>query len=174
MDKLVKLIQKRIANTSVGASTVRGQPKNTAQNIRIFLKNIDVFQFSQINQEQEFQYILNQLTNNLIEKMPNGNFGFARKCLNIFLFEICHNTVLVKKYGLDKIIPYLEVPLDNPNEKKLRKEAKEQKNWNWSSIKKLEFQDSEKIQAFAKKYMKKEHGFERVYFDLINWRNLEE
>lgn len=166
-------MHRRIANTSVGASAVRGQPKKTAKTIRDFLEKLDLSQFKEINHEESFRNILDKITNELINKMPEGKFGFARKCLNIFLLEISHDTILVNEYNLDNLIPFLEVPLDNPNEKELRKEAKEKKDWNWSSISDLKPEDNEKIQAFAKYYMKKSHNLERVYFDLINWRKKE-
>jgi hypothetical protein len=169
--ELEKLMQTRIANIAVGGSTVRGQPKNTANSIREFLKGINLSKFESINNDKEFENILNILTDELINRMPNGNFGFARKCLNIFLFEICHNVPLSKKYDLQKLIPYLEIPLDNPNEKKLSKHTKELKDWDWTSIKNLKSEDNVKIQGFARKYMRTNHDADRVYFELMNWRS---
>ena len=171
MDKLIELSRGRIANVSVGASTVRGQKKGTVKVIRDFLIKIDLSLFKNIDDENSFQIFLDKLTDKLIIKMPEGNFGFARKCLNIFLFEVCQNKLLSNEFGLDKIIPFLEVPLDNPNEKELGKQAKGLKDWEWNSIKRLNPEDNKKIQSFAKKYMKQFYNLGRVHFDLINWRN---
>jgi len=168
MDK-TELWQKRISNISVSSSTVRGQPKLTVQSIRDFLIELDLSQFENIDEQDSFGKILDELTYKLMNRMPSGKFGFARKCLNIFLLEITHNTILVGKYKLDKLIPFLEVPIDNPNEKELRKQAKEV-NWQWKSIKDLQSEDNRKIQVFTKDFMLDTHHLERVYFDLINWR----
>ena len=169
--KFESLFQKRIANTSVGASTVRGQKKGTAKTIREYLENINLGEFKKINNQTKYDIILDKHTNKLANAKHKVIFGFARKCLNIFLFEVSHNTILSKKWGLNRIIPFLELPIDNPNEKRLRKGRTCEANWNWSSINKLGAEDNEKIQEFARKYMKKEYGLDRVYFELYSWRS---
>jgi hypothetical protein len=46
MKNKISLWQERIANTSVGASTVRGNEKGTAKAIRQYFKNLDLNDYS--------------------------------------------------------------------------------------------------------------------------------
>ena len=164
------LYKERIANVSITAAAVRGQPKNTLRIIRDFAKDIGLEKFKNLKCEKDFKKALDKETTALVKLMHN--FGFARKCLNIFFLEICHNTIVSKKYGLRSLISYLEVPLDNPNEKILRLEARKRGklNWNWTCIKDLDPDNNEKIQEFARTFMKEKEQRPRVYFDLRNWR----
>lgn len=168
---LIEQMQKRIANLSIGSSTLRGQGKNAKSIAISYLKNIDLREFSNINNELKFTDKLNYHTELLQKKLPNRSWGAARKALNIFLFQVAHDIYLSKAYNLRKIVPFLEVPLDNLNAKGLVKEAKRRHlKLHWHSIKDLHKDDSDKFQKFAKQFAKEKYNCERCYLELYFWR----
>ena len=97
----------------------------------------------------------------------------ARKVLNIFLFQAVEHIVLNKNYTLDKIIKYLELPLDNHNAKKLREFAKQDDNINlrWTNIKSLKPATSMKFQKYARQYALRKKNCERIYLEVYWWRS---
>lgn len=165
----IHLVQKRIANTSVGASTVRGKGrKGTKAVVTEYLgESLNLQDFSDVN-SSTFQERLNRHTEELESRIRTHEWGIARKVLNIFLFEATHNTILSSKYNLANIIQFLEVPLDNKNAKNLKREAKEGKRLKWESIKALDAESNSQFQAYAKQYAR-ELGYERCYLDLYWW-----
>ena len=168
----IDLFQKRIANISVGSSTVRGQPKRTVKIAREYLKSINLRDFSRINNEEEFNHLLDVHTNKLREELPSKSWGIARKILNLFLFQTSHDIFLNRRYSLDKLIPYLEVPLDNPNAKKLKIFAGlDGVKLEWKNIYSLEPEISAKFQKYAKNYAIKTYQCERCYLDIYWWRS---
>ena len=168
----IDLVQRRIANISVGNSTVRGQPKGTVATARDYFASVDLAEFSRIINEDGFGKILDKHTKLLQKKLPSHSWGISRKVLNICLFQATHDILLNKKYSLDAVIPYLELPLDNPNGKKLRKLARaEGIKLHWTNIKSLEPEMSAKLQAYAKKHARSEHQCERCYLDVLWWRS---
>jgi hypothetical protein len=167
----IGLIQKRIANTSVGTSTVRGQPKGTAIIARKQLQSVNLKDFSDASEDQ-FTNVLDAYTEKLKNKLPSNSWGIARKVLNIFLFQAAHDVFLNRNYTLDKITRYLEVPLDNPNAKKLKKIAKsEGKNLYWKNIYSLVPETSNQFQEYARKYAYQKYNCERCYLDIFWWRS---
>ena len=170
----INLIQKRIANISVGSSTVRGQPKETVKLARNYLSSIDLQSFSNIRNITQFQILLDKRTISLKEQIPSKSWGISRKVLNIFLFQVSHDILLNRKYSLNGIIPYLELPLDNPNAKRLIKYARLKNiQLNWKNIYSLEPETSKLFQDFAKQYAHYNFNCERCYLDVYWWRSEE-
>lgn len=170
----IDLIQKRIVNISVSSSTVRGQPKGTVKITRNYLGSIDLQSFSEIHDETQFNLLLDKHTESLKEQIPSKSWGISRKVLNIFLFQASHDIILNRKYGLDCIISFLELPLDNPNAKRLVKYAKQvNKRLNWNNIYSLQPETSNLFQDFAKKYAQDNYHCERCYLDVYWWRSEE-
>ena len=170
MTQIPDLIQKRTANISVGSSTVRGQPKDTVKNARNYLKKINLKNFSNVN-EHQFRTVLDEHTEKLKNELPSHSWGIARKVLNIFLFQVTHNIILNKKYTFDNIIAFLEVPLDNPNAKKIKGFAKlHGKNLDWKNIYSLRPEVSKEYQKYARQYASQKEC-ERCYLDLYWWRS---
>lgn len=169
----LKLIQKRIADISISGSTLRGQGVRAAENTINYLKDLDLTDFNDIKNEDDFLKTLNEHTDILKNKLPNESWGAARKALNIFLFQVCHDIYLSKEYNLINIIPYLELPLDNPNAKNLKQRARNKKiRLHWTTIKDLEHVNSNKFQEFARSVAKNEYnGCDRCYLDVYWWRN---
>ncbi|MDA2915999.1 hypothetical protein MYX64_04030 [Nitrospinae bacterium AH_259_B05_G02_I21] len=167
----INLIQKRIANLSIGSSTLRGQGRNAGRIAISYLKNMDLGEFSNINNELELMNKLNTHTKSLKKQLPNRSWGAARKAVNIFLFQVVHDIYLSEAYNLKDIIAFLEVPLDNPNAIRLVKEARNRNlKLHWRNIKNLNKEDSDRLQEFAKQYAKDKYSCERCYLDLYFWR----
>ena len=167
----INLIQYRIANLSFGVGTFRRQPSGTTQAAINFCRDLGLIDFSSIKNEDEYLNELGKQTNLLMEKLPSKSWGIARKALNIFLFQTAHDIILSAKYNLTKLIPYLEVPLDNPNALKLKNKAKQEGIiLNWKNIKDLKKIDSDAFQKYAKKIAQDEHNCSRCYLDLFYWR----
>ena len=167
----IDLIQKRIANISVGSSTVRGQPEGTVKVAREYLQSIDLKNFFNITNENQFNDLLDKHTNLLKERIPSKSWGISRKVINIFLFQSTHDIFLNKEYSLNKVIPYLEIPLDNPNAKKLKEFAGSDVKLEWKNIYSLEPEMSVKFQKYAKNYAIKTYQCERCYLDIYWWRS---
>jgi hypothetical protein len=176
MNPPIDLIQRRIANISVGPSTVRGKGREGTKAIvtKYLGESINLKDFSNADSES-FQKRLDDYTEELENKIPSHEWGLARKVLNIFLLEAAHNIFLNKNYNLDKIISYLEVPLDNPNAKKLKNYAKSDGiDLEWTNIYSLDPKSSMQFQRYARQYASREHNCERCYLDLYWWRGKNE
>ena len=171
-NEFISKVQRRIANISIGPSTLRGQPKDTARIVRKFLEELNLNNFSNIPSESEFLNKLEKNTSLLQDLIPSKSWGIARKALNIFLFQSVHDIFLCEKYNLRKLIPFLELTLDNPNAKKLIDRANQRGiNLNWKNIKSLNKEDSTKLQEFAKKIAREEFNCERGHLDIYFWRD---
>lgn len=165
----------RIANVSIGASTFRGYPHNTISTIQDYLKKINLEEF-QSNTAKGFEKILDKHTIVLSEKIkaldPSSEYwGSARKALNLFLGYAAYHSVLRKKYRLNRIEKFLEVPLDGQVARSLIPLAGKEVNLpKWETIKDLTPENSKKFQDFASWYAKK-IKCTRIQLDVILWRN---
>lgn len=165
-------IQRRVANVTIGNTTLRNQGAGSAKIARNYLSNLPLTKFSEISEAEQFNLLLDEFTNDLKAKLSNQSWGAARKALNIFLFECCMNKYISNNYDLDKIFEFLEVPLDNPNGKRLKNEAKKLGiKLRWVNIKKLEREDNAKIQDYASILAKNEYNCPRAYLDVLFWRS---
>jgi len=113
---IAKLTQRRVANISAGASTLRGQPKDSVSIAIKNLQSINLKNFSDVTSDQ-FEKLLDEHVEKLRKEPPSKSWDIARKVLNIFLFQATHDIILNKNYNFKKIIPYLEVPLDNKTQR---------------------------------------------------------
>ncbi len=171
MTPQISLVQKRIANVSVGASTVRGKGRKGIKAIvtQYLGESINLKDFSDASSDT-FQNLLDKHTKELKNKIKLDEWGLSRKVLNIFIFEAAHNTILNSYYHFEKIIPFLEVPLDNTNAKNLIELAeKEGMTLKWNGIKWLDAETSSQFQDYAKLYARRQ-GYARCYLDLQWWR----
>jgi hypothetical protein len=172
---MIKLcdVQRRLANICIGTSTVRGQPSGTKKIIIDYLRSINLAMLANIN-EKTYAAFLDRHTKVLKRRIPSCSWGIARKCLNIFLMEASINCFLVKAYHTSDAVPYLELPLDNPNAKRLIKKAKKEDQLDlrhcWTSIQYLTPENSAKLQEQAQKSAKKEEC-ERGYLDILWWND---
>jgi len=167
---IAKLTQRRVANISAGASTLRGQPKDSVSIAIKNLQSINLKNFSDVTSDQ-FEKLLDEHVEKLRKEPPSKSWDIARKVLNIFLFQATHDIILNKNYNFKKIIPYLEVPLDNKNAKKLKKLAKKEgKRLSWKNIKSLNPEINAEFQGYAKTICISKK-VERCYLDLLWWRS---
>lgn len=167
----IEHLKRRLANTSIGPSTLRGMaPKGTIDAVRAYLISLDLRVF-QINNEKEFIHLLNNQTLKLKNSLPlNARYGgLSRKSLNIFLRGINYNRFLCKEYNLLHLEPWLEIPLDSHVAKGLKNEPEGTDLPKWKGVKHLDKQDSEKYQDIAKKVANRLKTF-RVHLDLLYWR----
>jgi len=79
---------RRIAETSIGISTLRGHPSNTISTTRAYLKTLKLKEF-QCSNAKDFNKILDKHTIRLSKQIQKLNhrfayWGSARKALNLF------------------------------------------------------------------------------------------
>ncbi len=164
--------QRRLANISIGITTLRGQGKGAKEAAINYLKGLPLKEFSNVNSMKQFIELLDKFTNELKDKLPNKSWGAARKAINIFLLQSSYHSYISKEYNLEGIIPYLELPLDNPNAKRLISLAqKKDIKLDWKNIRELTPEYSRKIQDFALKLAKEKYNCPRGHLDVIFWRS---
>lgn len=159
-------VQRRLAFVCVGTSTVRGQPSGTKKSIRDYLAVMNLGALARIT-GQEFAHFLDQHTMALQRVMPSHSWGIARKCLNIFLMEASMNRFLAEAYHTTDAVPFLELPLDNPNAKRLWEQAPLLRRC-WTTIQTLTPEHSRKFQEQAQA-LAQEKGCARGYLDILWW-----
>ena len=178
----IEKIQKRIANTCIGPSTLRNQgAKGVIPKARKYLStDLDLCKLKDINCDKDFIIWLNTETNKLKGELPPGaqNWGTARKALNVFLEEAFYNRFLTKYYSIDKIEAFLEIPLDTNTFDGLKNDKDSNKiddfpKLKWKGIKYLSREESEPLQDYALK-LSKVKGISRIYLDLDYWRSTEQ
>ena len=172
----IKKIQERIANTSIGPSTLRNQgaPK-VAEEARKFLSELPLMELKNITKE-EFESWLNNKTEKLRYQLPEGakNWGTARKALNIFLEEAFYNRFLAEYFGLDKLEAFLGLPLDSYTFEGLKGDKDGNKidynfpQWPWPRIRYISSIQSEALQNYALE-LASFKSKARIYLDLDYW-----
>ena len=172
MSEFYAAMQRRIANTSIGASTARGMgPKGTISAARSFLAKTDLARFS-VESEQHFLAELNRVTGRLRRHLPEGarHWGAARKFLNIFLRGVVYNRHLCRRYKLTQVEPWLEIPLDSHVAGGLKQEPNSQSIPRWRSVIGLDHVQNLAYQRFAAD-VAKAYGVCRIHLDLYYWRS---
>ncbi len=108
--------RQRLANTSIGPTTLRNQgAPGVVDAARDFLKQLDLARLV-TDSEAKFSQELDLETGKLQQSFPDGakeNWGAARKSIDLFLAEAYYHQFVCKEYGLDRIAGFLEVPLDS-------------------------------------------------------------
>ena len=137
-----------------------------------YLATLDLRQFN-VASKEAFLNVLNELTKALAEAFPEGgrgNWGAARKSLNLFLRDVVESRSLWDKYKLRKIEPWLEVPLDSHVARGLCGFKRDlRRNHRWPGVRNLTKEVSDQYQAVASTLAKK-CGCSRVDLDLYMWR----
>jgi hypothetical protein len=170
----LRLLQDNAAEISVGPSSLRNQgAKGVLAATRLFFKEIDLAAVGTLG-SREWSEWLDRETDRLRLSFPRGaqkSWGGARKALNLFVRTCLYNSYLSKAYGLQRIEPFLEIPLDKDVALGLAREAAKRGHElrRFQTIKGLLKADSEAYQAFATK-LARELGLRRVHLDLVFWR----
>jgi len=169
--ELIKALHRRIASTSIGASTARGMgPGGTVAAARSFLADLSLARF-RCRSASSFQRTLDRVTDEYVEELPRGaqHWGSARKFLNIFLRHVVYSRYLCEEYRLAHIVPWLEVPLDSHVALGLRGERGGSSLPRWHTVIGLDAATSRRYQDFAAEVASR-MGCERVHLDLLYWR----
>ncbi len=170
MKDIHKPMQRRIAQTCIGVSSLRNQgAKGVNEAARDYLESLSLRKFKQPSMVG-FLKILDETTEELKRQFPKNaqNWGASRKAVNLFLRDVLYNRCLSEYYRLVPIEPFLEIPLDSYVVKKLLSESHTILP-KWKGIKLLEKDDSDLYQKEALKHaqMKKTN---RIHLDLVWWR----
>lgn len=147
-----KNLLERIAELSVGASTVRNAgAKRVAERARTALKRIDIEAF-QVSTRDDFLEELERETNRINRYLPLGarHWGVARKVSNIFLRACVQNRPLARHYGLSKIEKWLELPLDSHVADGIKLCSKNSELPIWTTINGLDVDTSDEYQKAAR------------------------
>ena len=173
----LKQIQKRLAQTSIGASALRNQGSAGLVKIsRDYLEkiNLDIF-FQTLKDETLYTKYLNRHTNQLLEKYPSKakSWGAARKALNLFFREVVYNKFIADYYKLPNnfkkfnvAVRSMELPLDKFTGTAIHKYSNNTAPV-WKSIKKLSLDDSNSYQLKADVIA---NGIAKIHLDLAYWR----
>lgn len=167
------ILQKRTGVLAIGRSTLRNQgAPGVIEKARDYLKVIDLKPLKKIDTETKLKNYLQKHTIKLSNNFPRGakgNWGAARKAINIFLRDCLYNQYLSKEYGFHKLEKWLEVPLDGDVANKLKSKHPDSE-LKWKSIKSLGKEMSDKFQSYASQSAKLD-GVSRVHLDIKYWRN---
>jgi hypothetical protein len=142
-----------------------------------FLVGLDLARF--VGDQAAFANELNLQTESLMSRFPEeaqGNWGAARKSLNLFLEEYYYHRFVYDYFQLQRIESFLEVPLDNQIARYLQEQAEKiaKKLPEFRGIKYLTRQDSKEYQDLALEIAERRgSSFLRVHLDLYGWRNEE-
>jgi hypothetical protein len=171
-NKLINVLRRRQASTSVGPSTARKMgPKGTINAAREYLASLKLERFAK-KTEREFRTVLDQATSRFLRHLPRGakHWGAARKFLNIFLRGAVYNRFLCERYDLYRIERWLELPLDSHVAKGLRNEKGGDDLPRWKTVIGLDSDMNQVYQEFAARVAKRKNTY-RVHLDVLYWRN---
>ncbi|MFN8755231.1 MAG: hypothetical protein ACK5YB_06740 [Burkholderiales bacterium] len=169
---LMERLQRRTGDAAIGASTARGMgPKGTIQKVRGYFHDFDLNRLT-VRSHDAFRFVLDKGTEELVAAMPRGarHWGSARKFLNIFFRDCVYNTYLNQHFGLSRIEPWLEVPLDSHVGKQLRGEQEGGSLPRWKTVIGLQPDQSRAFQEVAQQVAARK-GVARVHLDLWYWRS---
>jgi len=109
-------------------------------------------------------------TNRLVDYFPPRakNWASARKALNIFMRSVAYTVPLAEAYELQRVVPYLEVPLDKDVATAMRKEPEGAALPAWDRIKTLTIAQSRSYQSVATSIARRKR-VHRADLDAFYW-----
>lgn len=167
---LADQMQRFVAYTSVGASTVRGQRSpGLVRVLRTLLYDVDLAAFSTCP-TSDFSELLNDETRRIKNGMPLGtrHWGIARKVLNIFLRGANYNWLLRQEFGLARLDSVMELPLDSLTAKALKANSPPRSLPRWRGVKHLAPVESALFQLRACE-IAAGLGIDCVHLDIFWW-----
>lgn len=180
----LKQIQNRIAEISVGPSSLRNQGKSGILKLsRTYFKGINLrLFFLSLRSERAYNNFLDkhtQLLKDQYKLRKDQGWGTARKALNLFFRDVIYNKYLTDYYlkatsnkQFHQMVGLLEVPLDKDVSSELRVDYKKHFNESlpsWYGVKYLKQEESLYFQKAALDVA--EHkNISRVHLDLEYWR----
>jgi hypothetical protein len=173
-------IHKRLSIVSVGASALRNQGASGIVEIArdYFYQSISLADFIEsLSNSHKFSQFLDEHTDKLLKEFPTDgkSWGAARKGLNLFFREVVYSKFISDHYKLptdlrkfNKLVRYLEVPLDNDVATGIYN-ATNRAIPKWISIKELQKDKSDRYQIEALSIAESKQ-MARVHLDLLFWR----
>jgi hypothetical protein len=171
-------IKRRLSQIAIGAPALRNQgAPGIVLTARSYCEALELDDFFKaLPSEKEYLVYLDRHTIQLSGRFSvQGNWGAARKALNLFFRELVYNKFIADHYRLPTSLPafnhqiqYLEVPLDldvatgifeNSNPKPPK----------WDRIKRLNKEISAHYQQMASTIAARE-GIAKIHLDLEYWR----
>ena len=171
-DRDFKLLLDHTAEMALGPSSLRNQGSpGVLSTARSYPKRMKLKKFV-VKSRKAFRQVLDAETKKLQSAFPPNarNWGAARKALNLYLRDCVYNRYIVESYSLQRIVPWLEVPLDQYVAKGIRKNEEGQDLPKWPTIRRLTPEISDKYQYVARIIAKKRNTLP-VHLDLHWWRN---
>lgn len=167
----IRIMQQKVAVSAVGLSSVRGQGKGVLSATQNFLSCISLARIPKSN-EKRFCIWLARHTEHLLDRLPvkKRPWGTARKVINLFLRDALYNKYLNRRFGLQAIERWLEVPLDSIVARALKQQGSRGELPSWPGLKNLTPQVSDKFQVFALQ-LARQKGLARVHLDIYLWLN---
>ena len=166
-------LQARLAMLAIGRSTLRSQgAAGMVDHARKFLRALELQQFS-LKSSKNFARVLETQTQLLADSFPEGgkgNWGAARKSINIFLRDAVYCRPLCIQFKLETLEPWLELPLDSNSYAGLLEDTSDASQLPpWPGIKNLTPLISRELQTIANS-VAKTLGAPRVHLDVRYWR----
>jgi hypothetical protein len=162
------------ARASIGVSTVRNQGTGTARITREFLAHELDLSGMRAHSERAYLRRLDSATDDLRRRLRGKarTFGLARIVINIYMRDCVYSRYLHAAHRLDPIEPFLELPLDGIVGRRLWKVPRDSGYApglpRWTSIRALTREDSDRYQAFARKWAATRQ-LARVHLDVGLW-----
>ncbi|MCH7559635.1 MAG: hypothetical protein IIB56_19590 [Planctomycetes bacterium] len=165
----ITTLQRKVAFTAVGPSALRGQGKGVLRTSQDFLAQMSLTRVPK-SSAKRYRLWLDRQTELLLNILPikNRPWGAARKAINLFLRDALYNKYLSKKFKLQSIETWLEVPLDRAVTKGLKLHSNRGELPRWPGLKNLKPNISEGFQVFASKQAILK-GIARVHLDMYLW-----
>lgn len=170
---LIDRLQVRAAMFAIGRSTLRSQgAPGMVAHARQYLRKINLQAFA-VQTAEQFATTLDAQTQSLTDGFPaegRGNWGAARKSLNIFLRDVVYCRPLCEHFQLGPVEPWLEVPLDSNVYDGLLCDSREPNSVpRWPGVKRLTPEESARFQKVAAS-IAQSLGVARVHLDVRYWR----
>jgi hypothetical protein len=165
----MRMMQCYIARTSASTSATRGgrkAVKGVKKAARDYLSQPRVL--DAVSRAKNYPQVLNKLTKELTRAFPaKARFwGRARKLVNIFIRDATYNAHLREAFGLARIEPLLEIPIDTIVAKRLKSEFPHLPRWR--AISSLSPDENRAYQSAAGEAAVKRH-IERHLLDVEYW-----
>jgi len=166
LDKLLR----RTARAAIGPSALRNQGAGgVIAGAGLAVEEIDLHRYG-LSNGNTLQALLDEGTQALLKKFPQEaqSWGAARKGLNLFLRDATYNIDLSAAFGLARIRPFLEVPLDRDIGSALSAQPEGANLPKWDTIKGLTPTISHEYQSVATEVAKR-YKVHRVDLDVFFW-----
>lgn len=176
-------LKRNLTERSVGASAMRGQArKGGIAKVREALSEISVEVLGRVRNQTRFRVWLDRETERIRDRASRHGvkWGTSRKALNLWLRDIAYNHYFRSSYGLERVEPWLEVPLDSYTAKFIRAEIKRRGLMlpsllpQWTTVKAVTpifsdaYQDAARLLVGTSAYG---YLLYPVHIDLVAWRN---